>query len=173
MTTTAAPAVFQAPTGPADRFTVVPSPVGELRLVGTATQLTELHLPDWADRPLPGCTRDDAAFADARQQLAEYFAGERSEFELDLAPVGPDFQMRVWRALTTIPYGETASYGEIADSIGSPGSARAVGAANHVNPIAIVIPCHRVIGADGSMVGFGGGIACKHELLSLEVPTLF
>ena len=90
-----------------------------------------------------------------------------------LAPTGTDFEKRVWRALTGIGYGETANYGEIAQQIGSPGAARAVGTANNHNPIAIVIPCHRVIGADGSMTGFGGGIDRKHELLALEAPTLF
>ncbi|MTD15318.1 methylated-DNA--[protein]-cysteine S-methyltransferase [Nakamurella sp. YIM 132087] len=120
--------------------------------------------------PLP---RDDAAFADARRQLHEYFAGERQSFDLRLAPTGPLFAMRVWAALTQIPYGETASYGDIAERIGRPGAARAVGSANHVNPLPIVVPCHRVIGADGSMVGFGGGMERKHILLGVEAQTLF
>jgi methylated-DNA-[protein]-cysteine S-methyltransferase len=115
-----------------------------------------------------GWTRDERALAPLRLQLEEYFAGERREFELELAPSGTPFQLEVWRALRAIPYGETASYGEIAAAVGQPGAARAVGGANNRNPIAIVIPCHRVIGASGSLTGYGGGLPRKQRLLALE-----
>lgn len=152
----------------------MPSPVGNLLLLGTATQLTGLQFAD-ADGHLPptDLPRDDVAFADARSQLAEYFSGDRTAFDLVLAPSGPAFSMLVWRALVDIGYGETATYGEIARRVGSPGGSRAVGTANNHNPIAVVIPCHRVIGADGTMTGFGGGIDRKHELLAREAATLF
>ncbi|HRC84169.1 MAG TPA: methylated-DNA--[protein]-cysteine S-methyltransferase [Thermoanaerobaculia bacterium] len=102
------------------------------------------------------------------QQLEEYFAGKRHEFDLRLAPLGTPFQQQVWQALTRIPYGETRSYGEIAREIGWPNASRAVGAANGANPIPIVVPCHRVIGANGSLTGFGGGLDVKKALLDLE-----
>ncbi|HEX4955106.1 MAG TPA: methylated-DNA--[protein]-cysteine S-methyltransferase [Thermoanaerobaculia bacterium] len=108
------------------------------------------------------------ATAELARQLAEYFDGERQEFELELAPEGSDFQLRVWGELRRIPYGETRSYGEIAAAIGRPDASRAVGAANGANPIPIVVPCHRVIGANGSLTGFGGGLAAKRTLLALE-----
>jgi methylated-DNA-[protein]-cysteine S-methyltransferase len=104
----------------------------------------------------------------ARKQLDAYFAGRLKSFDLPLAPRGTDFQRQVWKALTRIPYGETTSYGAIARQVGEPGAARAVGAANGANPICIIVPCHRVIGADGSLTGFGGGLDRKRFLLSLE-----
>jgi methylated-DNA-[protein]-cysteine S-methyltransferase len=110
-------------------------------------------------------------FAEVRRQLDEYFAGERVEFDLELASDGSDFEQRVWRALAEIPYGETISYGELAHRIGHPDGARAVGMANGRNPISIVVPCHRVIGADGSLTGYGGGIDRKRFLLELEQGT--
>lgn len=102
------------------------------------------------------------------KQLGAYFAGELTEFDLELELVGTDFQRRVWAALQTIPYGQTASYGEIAERIGAPGAARAVGLANGHNPISIIVPCHRVVGATGSLTGYGGGIDRKRFLLDLE-----
>lgn len=105
---------------------------------------------------------------EVRRQLGEYFAGRRRRFELPLAPEGSPFQQRVWAVLQSIPYGETRSYGELARALGRPGASRAVGAANGANPIPIVIPCHRVIGADGSLTGFGGGLEAKKLLLDLE-----
>jgi methylated-DNA-[protein]-cysteine S-methyltransferase len=105
-------------------------------------------------------------------QLNEYFAGRRQEFELPLAPAGTEFQQACWQALAEIPYGETRSYGEQAARIGRPDRARAVGAANGANPIAIILPCHRVIGANGSLVGFGGGLETKRRLLDLEAGVL-
>jgi methylated-DNA-[protein]-cysteine S-methyltransferase len=111
---------------------------------------------------------DAAPFPLLRRQLAEYFAGQRTAFELPLAPAGTPFQRGVWDALVAIPYGETRSYGELAALVGKPGAARAVGSANHDNPIAVVIPCHRVIGAGGSLTGYAGGIDRKRYLLELE-----
>ncbi len=108
------------------------------------------------------------ATAELARQLEEYFAGERQNFELELAPEGSSFQLRVWEELQRIPYGETRSYGEIAAAIGRPDASRAVGSANGANPIPIVVPCHRVIGANGSLTGFGGGLAAKRTLLALE-----
>lgn len=104
----------------------------------------------------------------AERQLDEYFAGERKVFNLPLAPKGTEFQKKVWAALCDIPYGETRSYGEIAAAVGNPKASRAVGMANHRNPISIIVPCHRVIGADGRLVGFGGGLWIKEKLLKLE-----
>ncbi len=111
---------------------------------------------------------------DAEKQLSEYFEGKRKCFELPLRPAGTDFQMAVWQALTAIPYGQTRSYGDIARALGKPGAARAIGQANHRNPLPILIPCHRVIGADGSMTGYGGksGIPIKRRLLELEQQHL-
>jgi methylated-DNA-[protein]-cysteine S-methyltransferase len=101
-------------------------------------------------------------------QIAEYFAGDRREFDLPLAPQGSDFQQRVWETLRSIPYGETCTYRELAESIGRPGAFRAVGRANATNPISVIVPCHRVIGSDGSLTGYGGGLPVKEALLSLE-----
>jgi methylated-DNA-[protein]-cysteine S-methyltransferase len=111
---------------------------------------------------------DASRTAEVRRQLAEYFAGERREFDLALAPVGTPFERSVWEELKKIPFGETRSYGQIARALGRPDSARAVGRANGANPIPIVVPCHRVIGADGSLTGFGGGLDVKSRLLELE-----
>ena len=111
---------------------------------------------------------DTGRTAGLRRQLAEYFAGERREFDLRLAPEGTPFERSVWEELRRIPFGETRSYGEIAQAIGRPGAARAVGRANGANPIPIVVPCHRVIGADGSLTGFGGGLEAKSRLLEIE-----
>jgi methylated-DNA-[protein]-cysteine S-methyltransferase len=112
--------------------------------------------------------RDDAAFADVREQLHAYFAGELQEFALPLAPIGTPFQQSVWSALRAIPYGQTRSYLDVATAIGKPSACRAVGAANGANPLPIVVPCHRVIGANGTLTGFGGGIDVKRRLLALE-----
>jgi methylated-DNA-[protein]-cysteine S-methyltransferase len=155
-------------------YTTISSPIGELLLVGDGTALTRLHMLD-APRPItpsPEWRREDAAFADAIRQLSEYFGGERREFDLPLALHGNEFELRVWAALLEIPYGETASYGEIARTIGTPTAARAVGLANGRNPIALIVPCHRVIGADGSLTGYGGGLPRKRYLLDLEAGAL-
>ena len=112
--------------------------------------------------------RDEGAIADVRRQVEEYCAGERTEFAIERAAHGTDFQRAVWEALMDIPYGETRSYGEIAKAIGQPEAARGVGAANAANPIALIVPCHRVIGADGSLTGYGGGLPLKRALLAHE-----
>jgi methylated-DNA-[protein]-cysteine S-methyltransferase len=155
-------------------YTLVPSPIGELLLAGDGGALERLYMQS-GPRPfaIPPSWREDAApFADAVGQLREYFAGERRAFDLDLSPAGSAFQLRVWRALREIPYGETTSYGQLARSIGAPDAARAVGLANGRNPISVVVPCHRVIGADGSLTGFGGGLPNKRLLLDLEAGRL-
>jgi methylated-DNA-[protein]-cysteine S-methyltransferase len=150
----------------ATMYDIVGSPIGELLLVGDGESLTKLDFDPAHVRP--GWRREPAAFADASDQLDAYFAGELRTFDLLLAPSGTPFQRQVWEALTAIPYGETTSYGELAESIGRPGSARAVGAANGRNPIAIVVPCHRVIGADSTLTGYAGGLDAKLTLLTLE-----
>ncbi len=146
------------------------SPLGKLLLAGTRSSLKLISFPEGSMRrePDPGWTHSEAPFESARKQLDEYFAGERREFELSLDPDGTDFQMSVLRALRNIPYGSTATYGEIASAVGRPKAARAVGAANGRNPLPIVIPCHRVIGSNGDLTGFGGGISAKKTLLKLE-----
>jgi methylated-DNA-[protein]-cysteine S-methyltransferase len=151
-------------------YTTVDSPLGELLAIGDEDGLSDLYLPTGKHvRQTPGdARRDDAALADVREQLDEYFAGRRRDFDLRLNPHGTPFQLRVWLALREIPYGETASYGKQAAAIGDPGSARAVGLANGRNPISIIVPCHRVIGADGSLTGYGGGIEAKRWLLDHE-----
>lgn len=113
-------------------------------------------------------TEDPAIFTEVKEQLQAYFDQRLTRFDLPLAPAGTDFQLRVWEALMTIPYGDTSSYGEIAGRMGRPGASRAVGAANGQNPLPIVIPCHRVIGRDGTLTGFGGGLEVKRRLLALE-----
>ena len=145
--------------------TRLPSPVGPLLLVKSSDGLLRLQF----DEPEPPDSRADAkAFRDEADQLAAYFAGDRDRFELALAPRGTPFQLRVWRALQKIPFGRTASYGEIARAIGAPNASRAVGAANRVNPFAIVVPCHRVIGSSGDLTGYAGGLPRKRWLLDHE-----
>jgi methylated-DNA-[protein]-cysteine S-methyltransferase len=154
-------------------YTTVPSPLGELLLSATGDGLTGLFMR--TRRGLPAVDRwrrDDDRFAAARAQLAAYFAGELRAFDLPLAPRGTPFQLRVWQGLRGLPYGATVSYGRLAERIGSPGGARAVGLANGRNPISIVVPCHRVIGADGTLTGYGGGLDRKRWLLALEAATV-
>jgi methylated-DNA-[protein]-cysteine S-methyltransferase len=154
-------------------YTRAPSPLGPLLLVGTADVLTSIWLPSGRDRvdPEPDWVESARPFKEAVRQLAAYFAGRLRQFDLPLAPAGTAFQRRVWRALCDIPYGETVSYGELARRIERPAAVRAVGAANGQNPISIVIPCHRVIGSDGRLVGYGGGLPAKSALLELERRT--
>jgi methylated-DNA-[protein]-cysteine S-methyltransferase len=121
-----------------------------------------------ASRVDPAAERKPGALADVRRQVGEYAKGKRRAFDLELAAEGPDFNRSVWQALLDIPFGTTTSYGAIAKKIGHPGSARAVGAANGANPIALVVPCHRVIGSDGSLTGYGGGLPLKRKLLEHE-----
>jgi methylated-DNA-[protein]-cysteine S-methyltransferase len=120
----------------------------------------------------PGWQRHDEAFGNVRRQLTEYFDGRRRCFDVPLALVGNAFELRVWDALCEIPYGETVSYGEIARRIGQPDASRAVGLANGRNPIAVIVPCHRVIGANGTLIGYGGGLERKRLLLDLEAGVL-
>jgi methylated-DNA-[protein]-cysteine S-methyltransferase len=162
------------------QFRSVDSPVGLLTLAGRDGRLRHLRMVDQTYEPShDGWEADDTAFPEAVHQLESYFAGELFDFELDLDMVGTQFQRNVWAALLTIPYGQTRSYGEIAAQIGSPGASRAVGLANGHNPIGIIVPCHRVIGAKGSLTGYGGGLDRKRALLALErsrkpvTPTLF
>ncbi|OLO99604.1 cysteine methyltransferase [Mycolicibacterium porcinum] len=160
------------------QYRTMDSPVGLLTLAGRDGRLMHLRMVDQTYEPSrEGWEPDDSAFADAVDQLSAYFAGERTEFDLELDMVGTRFQRRVWDALQTIPYGETCTYGEIARQIGSPSASRAVGLANGHNPIGIIVPCHRVIGANGSLTGYGGGLDRKRALLELEksrtTPALF
>ncbi|OBB86030.1 methylated-DNA--[protein]-cysteine S-methyltransferase [Mycolicibacterium peregrinum] len=160
------------------QYRTMDSPVGLLTLAGRDGRLRHLRMVDQTYEPSrEGWERDDAAFPDAVDQLTAYFVGDLTEFELELDMVGTQFQRRVWEALQTIPYGETCSYGEIARQIGSPSGSRAVGLANGHNPIGIIVPCHRVIGANGSLTGYGGGLDRKRALLELEksrtMPALF
>ena len=153
-------------------FRTVDSPVGLLTLAGQEGCLTNLMMEDAAHPPSDArrWVEDAAAFPDVVAQLAAYFAGERTGFEVAFRLDGTSFQRRVWDALGEIPYGETRSYGEIARRIGQPGAARAVGLANGRNPIAVIVPCHRVIGADGTLTGYAGGLQTKRALLDLEQP---
>ena len=148
---------------------MVPSPIGPLTLVQEDGELVHLVMspPTGLDPDVLG-ERSDAGFDSVVRQLGEYFAGERTTFDLPLRPAGSDFELAVWAQLRQIPYGETRSYGYVARAVGEPGGAQAVGAANGRNPLAIVVPCHRVIGADGSLIGFGGGLPRKRFLLDLE-----
>ncbi|EID11685.1 methylated-DNA--protein-cysteine methyltransferase [Mycolicibacterium phlei RIVM601174] len=140
-----------------------------LTLAGRDGRVMHLRMTDQTYEPSrDGWIPDERAFPEAVEQLEAYFAGELSEFDLELELVGTDFQRRVWAALLTIPYGETRSYGEIARQIGAPGASRAVGLANGHNPISIIVPCHRVIGANGSLTGYGGGLERKRLLLDME-----
>ena len=145
---------------------MIDSPIGRLGLYAEGDELVGLELP--GRDPLPAREQRTPALARAAAQLAEYFAGKRRDFDLPLAARGTGFQERAWRALLAIPYGETRTYGEQARAIGRPAASRAVGAANGKNPIAIIIPCHRVIGANGTLTGYGGGLPIKRWLLEHE-----
>ncbi len=141
---------------------LISSPIGPLTFTGGGA-VTGLFFGDRVQgRPASPLLRL------AEEQLAEYFAGERRRFDLPLAPAGTEFQRLVWDALLTIPYGHTVTYGQLARQIGRPGASQAVGMANHRNPISILIPCHRVVGSDGSLTGYGGGLDKKRFLLELE-----
>ena len=146
-------------------YDTIDTPLGELLLAGDGRTLGAVRMNGTAEA---GWRRDPAAFRDAAGQLRAYFAGELRDFDLPLAPRGTDFQRRVWSALREIPYGSTVTYTELAAAVGRPGAARAAGAANGRNPLAVVIPCHRVIGAGGALTGYGGGLGRKRLLLDLE-----
>jgi methylated-DNA-[protein]-cysteine S-methyltransferase len=151
-------------------YTTIESPIGELLLVGDQDALHGLYMQDGRKpkRIAPDWQASAAPFADVTTQLEEYFAGARTSFDVSLAAEGAPFEREVWHALEAIPYGKTVSYGEIARRVGQPTAARAVGTANGRNPIAVIVPCHRVIGADGSLTGYGGGLERKRLLLELE-----
>jgi len=151
-------------------YSVFESPVGPLTIAGDGDRLHLIAFPSdrYAAQRTESWRRDDALFAEPVRQLRAYFAGDLTRFDLPLRFAGTEFQNRVWRALTDIPYGETLSYGDLAQRIGKPTASRAVGAANGANPLPIVVPCHRVIGADRSLTGFGGGVEVKRFLLDHE-----
>lgn len=142
----------------------IPSPVGPLRITATDRAVTRIGFGGTPD----GTDADTPLLRQAERELGEYFAGDRRTFTLPLAPAGTPFQLAVWEALRQIPYGQTRSYKEIAREVGRPAACRAVGMANHRNPIAIVIPCHRVVGSDGKLAGYAGGTETKRRLLTLE-----
>lgn len=153
------------------QFRRIPSPVGPLLLVADdqALRVIEFENPRHPIKPSPHWQAGDTVVIRlAEQQLGEYFRGDRRHFDLPLAPVGTDFQRQVWATLAGIPYGQTISYAQLAQRVDKPSAMRAVGAANGRNPLPIVLPCHRVIGADGSLTGFGGGLPTKQYLLQLE-----
>ncbi|MEU5086486.1 methylated-DNA--[protein]-cysteine S-methyltransferase [Streptomyces sp. NPDC021356] len=152
------------------QHTVIDSPYGPLTLVADDGVLCGLYMTDQRHRPLQETfgERDDRCFGETADQLAAYFAGRLKEFTLPLRLAGTPFQRRVWEQLRAIPYGETRTYGELAHALGSPQASRAVGLANGKNPVGIIVPCHRVIGANGSLTGYGGGLARKRRLLDFE-----
>ena len=161
--------------------TTIDSPIGPLTLVATDGVLSAIYMAEHLHQPDPGTFGELApggsaaatdGFAEATRQLREYFDGERHDFDLELAPRGTPFQQRVWAALRTIPYGRTKSYGQLAREIGLPHMTRAVGSATGRNPLSIVIPCHRLVGADGSLTGYAGGLPRKRYLLDLEAGRL-
>jgi methylated-DNA-[protein]-cysteine S-methyltransferase len=149
-------------------FQMLSSPIGELRLVASPNGLREVQLPPVGPADQGWVEASTPILTEAIRQIGEYFAGRRHEFDLPLEPLGTDFQQSVWQVLRTIRFGETISYGEQARRLGDAKKARAVGAANGRNPLPIVVPCHRVVGADGSLTGFAGGMAAKKWLLEHE-----
>ena len=152
-------------------WATIDTPLGELVLEGDERGVTALHLPNL--RPaLDQARRDPEALAVAVGQVEEYFAGSRRAFDLPLAPAGGGFFLRVWQETSAIPYGETSTYGEIARAVGHPDGARGVGRAMARNPIPIIVPCHRVVGSNGALVGYGGGLERKRLLLDLEAGRL-
>jgi methylated-DNA-[protein]-cysteine S-methyltransferase len=148
----------------------VESPVGPLTIAGDGERVSNLRMTDqtYAPPDQPDWRDDPRAFPDVVAQLEAYFAGERTTFDVPLDLRGTEFQQLVWRALLEIPYGETRTYGSLARALSRPNAARAVGLANGHNPVGIIVPCHRVIGADGSLTGYGGGLDRKRALLALE-----
>lgn len=150
-------------------YTLLPSPVGPLVITSNGKAITGLYTPEHRRHAeAQQGIQETAPFHEAARQLAAYFAGERKNFDLPLQPEGTPFQQRVWRLLQQIPHGQTRSYGQLAASMGAPSASRAVGMANGRNPISIIIPCHRVIGAGGKLTGYAGGLATKQWLLKHE-----
>lgn len=170
----ASPATFVTADDTIRVYDIVPSPIGDLVLAGDGTALTGLFMETDQARILtdPTWTHEPGAYPEVTAQLAAYFADDLREFDLPLAPPGTPFQRAVWSTLTTIPYGRTTTYAQVAHDIDRPTAVRAVGAANGRNPIAVIIPCHRVIGTDGSLTGYGGGLPRKRTLLDLESDQL-
>ena len=162
-----------ATASPPRSFTFVDSPLGPLLLAGHERALTGLYLGahERCPRPDPSWTEDRGPFRQVAVQLEEYFAGSRREFDVEVELAGTPFQVEVWQALRGIPYGETISYAELARRIARPAAVRAVGSANGRNPVSIIVPCHRVIGADGSLTGYGWGTDRKSWLLDHERPA--
>jgi len=154
-----------------DTYATMPSPVGELLLTGSAAGISGVYLPGEQREPEPDWKLDPGRFASCRQQLEEYFAGSRHTFSLPLAAPGTEFQQRVWKELLDVGYGTTISYTELARRIGRPNSQRAVGGANGRNPICIIVPCHRVVGAGGARTGYSAGVEAKKWLLDFEAST--
>ena len=156
-------------------YTFVETPVGRLLIAGAReiVMLSNFPTGSQAMQPWPEWLRDDNMFSNAKQQFTEYFEGTRTEFTMAVEMDGTNFQKQCWTALRQVPYGATISYGELAQRIGRPGASRAVGAANHANPLPLVVPCHRVIGSDKSLTGFGGGLDTKLQLLAMENPTAY
>lgn len=152
------------------RHTTIESPIGELTLVASDGVLSGIYFPGHWHMPAPEVfgTRSERGFERVQQQLGEYFAGERTEFELAPTVIGEEFQRRVWELIDRIPYGQTTTYGEMAQELGDPALAREVGAAVGRNPLSIVVPCHRVVGKDGKLTGYAGGLERKRFLLELE-----
>jgi methylated-DNA-[protein]-cysteine S-methyltransferase len=154
--------------------TVIGSPIGDITVVDRDGAVAGLYFDDQRRRPAADAFGDRAEsglFDEVRRQLGEYFAGDRQAFDLPLDPAGDDFDQRVWALLRSIPYGETRSYGDLARQLGDVGLAQAVGAANGRNPLCVLVPCHRVVGADGSLTGYAGGLERKRFLLDLEEPS--
>ncbi|MDQ3764285.1 MAG: methylated-DNA--[protein]-cysteine S-methyltransferase [Actinomycetota bacterium] len=162
---------LRTPLAVAPYYTIMPSPIGELTLVSDGVSLTALYIGAehrWASRVGQDWRLDPGPFGEVEQQLEEYFDGRRRTFELPVAPRGTPFQLAVWTILATVPYGMITTYGAIAAELGKPTASRAVGMANGRNPVSIILPCHRVIGANGLLIGYGGGMDRKQQLLKLE-----
>jgi methylated-DNA-[protein]-cysteine S-methyltransferase len=155
-------------------YTELDSPIGELLLLGDGRSLHGLYMQEGrtGSEISPAWKRSADPFTAVRKQLEEYFAGRRTTFDVPLKMAGTAFQRRVWSELREVPYGQSISYGELARRIGIPSASRAVGTANGLNPIAVIVPCHRVIGSDGSLTGYGGGLERKRFLLDLEAGAL-
>jgi methylated-DNA-[protein]-cysteine S-methyltransferase len=152
-------------------YSTIESPIGPILVTGTDAGLTGLYTEGHVRLPSAPGERNDRVFLDVSRQLTEYFDGTRSAFELPLAPVGTPFQQRVWQALQRIPFGQQRTYGSLAAELGNPNASRAVGLANGRNPISIVVPCHRVVGSDGTLTGYAGGLEAKRWLLNHEART--
>ncbi len=171
---TSTPSPFRAPgRGAATLYDTLITPIGALLLMSDGAALTALHMLDGelSTPDIDDLRRSPVHLREAAAQVRSYFAGELTSFDLPLAPSGTDFQLKVWGALLEIPYGGTTSYGKVAAEIGRPSASRAVGAANGRNPIAVIVPCHRVIGSAGALVGYGGGLDRKRLLLEHELQS--